>query len=106
MGLFNQTLLVLPALSDIAGDLRCADNTTVPVLHRGNSEGDVHERAILAPADGFDMVHALALSELGENIQFFVLELIRNKKRGHGLADGFFGRIAEEPFGALVPTRD
>ncbi len=40
-GLFNQTLLVRLALSNVAGDLRCADNTTVLILHRRNGEGDV-----------------------------------------------------------------
>src|SRR5579862_5782559 len=96
VGLFNQTLLGFLALSNVAGDLRSADNTTLVILHRGDSEGEVDKRTILAPPHRFEVVHALALPEFGENFRFFFLAVIGDQQRGHGLADGFFGRIAEE----------
>ncbi len=74
--MFNQTLLILLALSNVTGDFRCAYNTILVILYRGNGKGDVEERAILASAHRFEVVYALTLPESGENVRLFFLPII------------------------------
>ena len=51
------------------------------------------------------MIHPLPTLELFENLGLFV-ESIGGYKHRDRPADGFFGCVAEQPFGALIPTVD
>ena len=94
------------AFRNIAGDLRSANDAALSVLHGGNGEGNVDQRAVLPPAHGLEMLNALAAFETREDFGLLVLAIGGDEQSGNGLAYRFRGRIAENPFGALVPTCD
>ncbi len=76
-GLTNEFGLGLLALSDVAGDLRRADDRAVRIPERRNGEGYVQQTPILGPAHGLEVVHMLALPQALQNHALFVLPILR-----------------------------
>ena len=52
-------------LGGIADNLGCANDIALGVPHGRNGEGDIEQRAVLFPADGFEMIDALAFFQIG-----------------------------------------
>jgi len=63
------------------------------IFHRGNSDGDVEQGAILALAHGFVMVHSLATSQAGQNVG--LRSYGPAYEHGDRFADGFLSRVTE-----------
>src|SRR5260370_39696602 len=93
------------ALGDVAGNLRGADAPARRTSYRRHAERNLDQASILAPANGFIMVDALAAPHALEDAGLLVPALRRNQHRDR-LADGLLGRIPEEPLCALVPAPD
>ena len=71
----------------------------------GRTQRDVDPATIFAKANSFIMVNVFTAPDAGENFRFFVVALSGNEKRDL-LADNFVGCVAEQPFGASIPTRN
>src|SRR5690606_36529349 len=82
-----------------------AGDAAVGVLDRRYGEGDVEQRAVLAPAHGLEVVDALPATYLGEDARLLRLA-VRRQQDGDRPADHLVGAIAEQALGALVPTHD
>src|SRR5450631_833822 len=98
-------LLGLSALGYVAGDLRRADHLSLGVPERRYRQRDFNQASILAPADGFKMVDALATSNAFNDRRFFIGPIRGNQDRDRP-AEHFFRPVTEEPFCAFVPARD
>src|SRR5262249_38690749 len=90
------------APGDVARDLRGADDPPLDVANRRDRERDVEQAAVLAPADGFEVVDALAASDARENFGLFI-EPVGRDQDGDRLSDHLCSLIAEQTLGALVP---
>ena len=90
---------------DIARDLGGSDDVSGGISDRGDGEGDIDERTVLAAAGGLEVVDALAVTHAFDDIGFFVPALAGDDQ-SDVLADGFFGEVAEDAFGGFVPTGD
>ena len=75
------------------------------VAHRRDGQRNVQKAAVLAPANGFVMMDALAAPDAREDPGLLVFAS-RREKNGHRLADGLAGGIAEQPLGARIPGPD
>src|SRR3982074_2800002 len=75
------------------------------VFYWGNCEGNFDGGAVLAYANGFEMIDALTTPEALKNSYFLVLTIMWNYQFNI-LADGFFGGVAEQPLGTFIPTAD
>src|SRR3546814_2911967 len=79
-------LLRLGVFGDVAGDLRGADDRPVGRPDWRDRQRDRDQAAVLALAQGLEVVHALALANLGEDHGLFVVPVGRDE-HGDRLAD-------------------
>src|ERR1700722_6436600 len=93
------------ARSDVTGDLRGADDSTVRVLDRRDAQRNRDLAAVLALADRLVVIEAGAAPDALEDFRLLVPQLRRNEDRDR-LANDFFGRVAEQVFGGAVPADD
>src|SRR6516225_4178157 len=91
------------ALGDIAGDLRGADDTPIGAVDGRYRERNVEQAAVLTPANGFEVIDALAAPQPRQN-RCLLLGAIRWDHDCYRPADRFLGGVAEEPFRAFVPA--
>ena len=96
---------ILHAIADVARNFRSADDTSGLVFDGGNSERYVEERSIFALADGLVMFDRLSAPDPFENAQLFVVPARWNQSRDR-FSNNFFGLVAEETFGPVIPARD
>src|SRR5271166_3193212 len=91
--------------ADVSSDLRGSEDLSVGALDGRNGQGNEDQAAIFALPNSLEMVDALPSSDSCQNRSFFILPVFWNHDRD-GLADRLSGRVAENSFGAPVPTRD
>src|SRR5581483_8774182 len=101
----RQRELVPASVTDVAGDLRGADDAAGGVPDRGHGDGDVYEPAVLGDAHGLEVIHALAAPELREHLVLFGVPLGGNDERDV-TADRFCRRPSEQTLGGPVPGGD
>jgi hypothetical protein len=94
---------LLPALSlgDVARDFRRADDPAIGVLDRRNRERDVDQAAVLAPANGFVVIDALAAPDASENPALLGLAVRWNQDR-----DGLCRRLRRRNSRTTAPPLD
>jgi hypothetical protein len=90
---------------NIARDFGDADDVSVGVFDGGDCDGDIQGAAVFAEADGFKVIDTLPAAKLIQYFGFFI-EAIGWEKDGDGLADHFFGGVAEHSLGGLIPAFD
>ena len=93
------------ARGDVARNFRRTDNLAVLIPHRRHGERYVDEATVLAAADGFKMIDALAAPDASENDWLLVLQILRDDD-GDRFADDLLRRITEQPSGARIPADD
>src|SRR5262245_10098437 len=74
-------------------------------MDRGNRQRYGHFAAVLSTPHRFEVVDAIALSELPKHLVFFAPALLRNDRTDRA-ADHFFGGISKDTFGPSVPGLD
>ena len=75
------------------------------VSDRRNSEGNINKAPVLALSNRLVVLNPLTATDAREDHRFFVVPIGRDK-HSHRPADGFLGRVAEEPQGPAVPTHN
>ncbi len=103
-GLDEEALHAL-AVRDVAGDLGGSDDATGLVFYGGDGGGDFDFFPGFGDAGGFIMLEALAGAEFGEDLVLLVLKVCGDEAE-NGLADDFFGGVAEHALRAVVPGAD
>ena len=93
------------AFRNIAGNLRCADNNAVTVLHRRNRQGNIDASPVFAYARRVEMFDALAAADAGENLGLLLRSIWRYERQDR-LADHLRCRVAEQLLGAVIPGGD
>src|SRR5579884_1918865 len=86
----------------VAGNLGRADDRAVLIPYRRNRQRDVEQPAILAPADGLEVVYPLATAELSQNGRL-LMHAIFGHEHGHRFAHRLLRRVAEQTLRAFVP---
>ena len=76
------------------------------VPDRRNGQGNIQQRAVLAPPNGLEMIDALATFADGSRMSGLFLNTVRRNQHRDRLADRFPSRIAEQALGAPVPAGD
>ncbi len=104
IGLENQLFGAL-ALGNVARHLGNADYLALGIADRRYGQRDVNQPAVARPAHGLEMVDRHAAAHLGKDF-VLLFHLVRRHDQPDVLADGFFGRIAEQPGGGAVPRGD
>ena len=94
-----------PALSDVAGDKRCADYRSRGIAGQRHRDRHRNPRAVLAQALGVEWIDLPTIGERGEDSVDLLAPLLRND-HPNALANRLVGAIAEQALGALVPTED
>ena len=94
----------LQAISDIARDLRGADNGPARIFDGRDGQGDIEKGAVFAPAFRLEMLNPLALPEPRENVELFLLTIHGNEQSRHWLPNRFVGCVPEQTLRTLVPT--
>ena len=94
-----------PELGDVPGDFRRPDDPALGILDGRHGQRNLDQSSVLAPTNGFIMIDALAATDAVDNRGFLVEAVRRNHDRDR-FADDLFGRIAEQPRRAPVPTGD
>lgn len=92
-------------LSDIAGDLRGADNLAVVVPERRDGQRYVHDRSVLAPACRLEVIYALAPLQTFKNLLLFIVPLWGHNDK-NGFPDCLLGRIAVKALRPVIPARN
>ena len=92
-------------LGDVSRDLRRADDLAVDVLHRRHGDRDVDQFAVLALPHGVEGRDPLSAPQAGDDAVLLFISIGAHQERD-ALADRLFRGVAEDPLGALVPTRD
>src|SRR5208337_4638644 len=93
------------AMGEVADDFGGTHDVTGVILDGGNRERDVEKTAVLMLAERFEMFDAFTAREALADGDFLGLEAW-GKEDGDGAADDFLGTIAEEAFGAGIPSLD
>jgi hypothetical protein len=101
----GQRLFSPPALGNVAGDLRGADDSTFVVPDRRQRDRNFKHVTILGNPRGFIVLDRFATSDRGKQPLFLVVTL-RGNHRQDRLPEDLGCRIAEELFRAMVPTGD
>nr|WP_240540681.1 FAD-dependent monooxygenase [Paracoccus sp. pheM1] len=91
--------------ADVARDLRGTQDRSGLVRDGRNRDGYLDQRAILAAADGFEMIDLLACPQAGKDLLFLRKALVGDQ-HGDRLPDGFLGLVSEQLFRPPVPGRD
>ena len=94
-----------PALGDVSRDLRSPDDPAARVLHGRDGERNVDQASVLAPADRFVVVDALAAADALQDARLLI-EPTGRHEHGDRLANRFQGGVPKEPLGAAIPTGD
>ena len=97
--------LYLHTLGDIAGNGGGANDAAIAIFDGKNRQRNVQPLAVLAHPDGFDVLHALAFAQVGQNGRQFIRAL-RWHQQSDRLSNDLAGAIAIEPLRPCVPTRD
>ena len=100
----QQMLQLLGALSvrNVAGHFGGPDHTASFVAQRRYGKRDIDPASIFCDPYGFEMIDALAPSELGEDTIFFRMKLRRNEGRDV-LSDDLIGLIPEDACCPRIP---
>src|SRR6185436_17330564 len=93
------------SVRDVARDLRCADDPSLIIAHRRNSQRNIHQASILALPHGLIMIDPFARSDAGQYAGFLI-QTVRRYQDRHGLADNLFRFITENSPRTVVPTCD
>ena len=101
----RQDELGVLARGDVARNFRRPDNLAVLIPYWRHGERYVDEATVLAAADGFKMIDALAAPDASENDWLLVLQILRDDD-GDRFADDLLRRITEQPSGAGIPADD
>ena len=99
------SLLGSPSLADVVRDLRGADDDPVGTADRRDGERHVDPTAALGHPDRLEVIDALALAQLREDLLLLLLALRRNDQRDR-LPDGLVHRVAEQPLRGPIPGAD
>ena len=97
--------LELLAIRNVARDLRSTDDPSRFVEHGRDRKRDVDETAVLAPADGLEVIDPLAAPDARKNLGLLAQPVMRDQD-GDGPADDLLGLESEQPLRALIPSRD
>jgi hypothetical protein len=95
-----------PPFSDVAGNRRGANELPLAVPNRGDGQGHLNQRAVLAQPDSLELVDPLAPSEAGHDDAMQLVDSIRGDQPRDRLADHLVGGVAIESLGGGVPTGD
>ena len=93
------------AIRDVPGDLRRADDRARGVADRRDGQRDRDERAVLAPANGVEVVDALAAPDVRQDHVLFAKAIGRDQ-HGDRLTDRPRRPCTEQLFCAAVPGGD
>jgi hypothetical protein len=89
----------------VAGGRRQADGAAVLAVDRRDGQRHLHERAVLAQPLGEHALHDLPAEHPAQHRALLVLALRWEDERDVP-ADGFLGRVPEQPLGRRVPVGD
>src|SRR4051812_32737344 len=86
-----------PSFGDVTSDLRGPDDHALCVPDRRDRQRYLNQTAILAAANGLEMIDPLAAAQAFENPWFLVLAVLGNQD-GDRLSDHLLGPVAKESF--------
>src|SRR5215204_2697802 len=98
-----QGLLSALAAGNVAGDFGSANDGLLRIFEGRNGKGDVDESAVFALADGLVMLDGFSTAYASNDVMLFVLSFA-GYKHDDGVPDDFVRGVAEETFGAAIPT--
>ena len=93
------------AMGEVADDFGGTDDVAGVILDGGNGQGNVEKTAVLVLAERFEVFDAFTAREALADGAFLGLEAW-GEEDFDGAADDFCGAIAEESFGAGIPSLD
>src|SRR5688572_16395874 len=89
-------------VTDVPGDLGCADDHTSFVVHRRYGERNRQRRAVLSTAYRLVVTDVSSRSDFTEDEIFFALAIVRND-HANRLANRLVGGVAEHALGGGIP---